>query len=173
MSNLSLPPRFREPSVLRFAEVIKAAAKNYPQAIIVNPLPLAKETYRCRFRDALKAIMEYDVCPELLAYAKIVWGDVRIEEFQDDSLIIGPNHVLRRRDKVNRIGTVLDGVVNVSTLAEEVTPTEKIILAAVVLLEAGFLSDVTFNATEDKIKQYLPSDCPLTIMEKNGRTTLF
>lgn len=171
-----LPPRFRPEAVERYRSVISSIAESWPTPIIVDPAPLAKETFRSRLRDAVKAVYLKNIAPDLFPKVNEFYHDYRIEEHNSTMLIIGPSETLKSRNRLTNVanaGSVLDGSLTLSPDAEELSPSAKVILAIATLLDANFIMAATVNASEHFIHSHLPTGHTYTILEKNGKTTIF
>lgn len=174
MNETELPERFRTPSVQRFSDIILELERSWPNPIMVNPAPLSAETFKARFRDAIKAIKHHRICPHLKSVVDKFEPSPRVEEKAGGRIRIGrPDIMKHTKTAMTSAGSVLDATVTTDD-GPIASPSSQILHAIVVLLQARVLSSATISlTTEEFIRSHLPLGAPIELVERNGTFTLF
>ena len=90
-----IPVRFNASAVARYETIIRQLCHSWPQPILVNPAPLSVETFRCRFRDAMRGVAEFGQgSQELQSLLQALQEPVVLSEFSG-MLRIGPKSASR------------------------------------------------------------------------------
>lgn len=163
-----IPSRFGEKAVARYAEMIQKMCDSWPEPIVVDTGLFSKETYRCRFRDAVRGVMFYGVgSSELYDTLKDKYEDIRIEEW-GANLLIGAGKVLKSRSKAApQRGAMLSGIATLTDGASlAVGPSSELIRAILLLKDYGIIESVTVTGvTEEFIWTCIPHDSEVQILE--------
>jgi hypothetical protein len=174
MKEADLPERFRTPSVARFADIILELDRSWPNPIMVNPAPLSAETFKARFRDAIKAIKLHKICPHLKSIVDKFEPSPRLEEKVGGQIRIGrPDIMKNTKGGVAMAGAVLDATV-IADDGPITSPSSQILHAIITLIQARVLSSATLTlTTEEFIRSHLPVEAMIEVVEKDGTFTLF
>ena len=170
--------RFTRQSCSRFTSVILQLAEGWPQVIKVNTQGMSVETYRSRFRDAVRGIIIHNIFadePQIKSACEKIWSTLRIEEQPDGTLLIGDRGLLssRRNRDVPAVGLVLDAT---AVLTSDITsPSSQVLNALVTLLTHSVLDSCTLtNTSEEFIQAHIPPNSPVELIENApGKYTLF
>lgn len=172
---MSIPSRHSEKAVERYEPFIKAVSQNYPNPIVIDPDPLSSDTFACRFRDAVAGIMRYKVRPDLYDEVSVWAGDYTVAVVKgSNQLAIGKTANVKAAMKPDApVGRVLDA--SIAPMGTVETPSDSIINAILVLMEANILEHCTLrNADEESLRARL-AKCtkPIEIVSQEGLITLF
>lgn len=178
MDGGKIPYRFSTKSVNRFIPIIENLLASWPQPIRVNSGELGHETYRGRFRDAIKAILLYGASyPKLAERLEAIGGLSAITVVDSNGfLTIGPRTILRTRaQKVLSPGEVVAGLV---TIGDSVVPKGKevdVLRACILLLESGILTNIELTGvTEELAWSCIDDSSPVEVMSTEpNKITLY
>jgi len=154
---------------------MEMVAKAWPNPVSINPAPLAIETFRSRFRDAVRGVMVYSVGG--LAMRNVVapwWKDYTIKESKG-LLLVGPKTVLRQTRKgASEVGLLVSGIATLEGDTVD-SPDKDVIRAIGLLVTYGILSDARLTGvTEEFIYDCLGSDYSGGVVENaDGTLTIF
>ncbi len=97
MKPLSLPYRFREETVRRYAEAISRIVQVYPMVSVF--CPLNAETFSCRLRDSMKSLAthQWGFFPNLEGFLR-AYPDISVA-IREDSVIAGGKQEVRQWQK--------------------------------------------------------------------------
>lgn len=173
----TIPRRFNEDAVARYADTMRHLCACWPTPITVNPHPLSKETFRSRFRDAMKGVVHYEQGdPELRGALMKLNDEVTVSE-AGTMLVIGPTTALRKRStKPVKAGQLVSGI---ATLADNesavIGPDSAIIKALATLLAAGILADARISGvSEEFIYACFPEDYEGGVVQnQDGTFTIY
>jgi hypothetical protein len=98
MSNTNLPHRFREASFRRYEHAIDTVVTLWPKVIVINPAPLALETYAARFRDSCRSLLDnqWETCIDMSRFFIIADDIVVSLTANPGSVTIGPEDRLAK-----------------------------------------------------------------------------
>lgn len=172
-----LPHRFRAEAVSRYETTIRSLCASWPNPILVDPAPLSVETFRCRFRDAVRAVTEFNQGdPELARLVGLLSEPIVVAEVHG-KLRIGPKSLMGKRlQEKPQAGLLISGV---ATLADESAPIEspdKAVIQAIALLtQHGILGGARISGvTEEFIIKCFPEDYEGgTVENADGTFTIY
>lgn len=162
----TLPAQFSPISIQRFVPLFDQVKSAHPNVIKVSYEPLAFDTFTCRFRDAAKGVVVYGQCPELLSQVQPWYHDFTVARDPQDPkkvLIGGAKEVRDFKKQKKTIGTVVDAQL---TLGEVESPSEKVLVAILTLLNFHIISDATLKgANEEMVALLISKHCPDRVLE--------
>jgi hypothetical protein len=175
-----IPRRFNAEAVARYTRIMLQVCSSWPSPVLVDPSPLSKETFRSRFRDAVKGVVVFGQGPESLRIELLpIHNDLSVSE-QDGKLVIGPRALLKARQTraTNELqaGILLSGT---ASQADEQSayegPDSAVIKAIAVLIQYGFLSSAKLcGVSAEFIESHLEEDYEGGVIEnEDGSLTLY
>lgn len=180
---MSIPVRFSDESVTRYAPTITAMLDSWPQPIRVACQDLSPETVRGRFRDAMQGVMRYGFGPpNLKERLTLIGGPSAVMVVQQDhELVIGSKEVLRKAARAASNLSVSSKTTIVSALAQigdskvATGQESKIVGAIITLIEAGILTSIELSGvTEDFVWSCIGEDSEVQVTtQTNGSVLLF
>lgn len=169
-----IPPRFATQSVRRFVKFFEVVDANWPKTVLIDPKPLGVETFACRFRDAVRGVMEYNTLPAC-KHLVVKWHhDFTVGHVPGTTqLCIGAKDEVRARLRtVKAVGSVvsasigeLDVVSNASVAILEAIVT----LLGYNLLDHAVIRDTPLKLIESTLHL---SPRPIEVIEQDGVVTL-
>jgi hypothetical protein len=170
----TLPSRFRPEAVTRYRPFFKEVARNYPNVVIIDPAPIACDTFSCRFRDAVRAVLEYGSGEDMRETVEVFARNYSVASVRGTAqLVIGSKESIKAFNKIdNSIGSVVDANLAVMDVVE--SPSEAVIKALFTLIQAGVLEHATLTgATMEQVQRLSPATGrPVEIMDHEGTITL-
>lgn len=175
-----IPRRFNIEAVSRYAHVMEMVCEAWPSPVLVDPKPLSIETFRQRFRDAVKGAVVYSQAPESCR-EKLgkIHSEISLTE-EKGKLVIGPRELLRSRIKApsgpSKPGLLVSGIATLAGNGEPfASPDKAVIEALCTLLSYGFLSDARLSGVDAVfVETHLPADYEGGVMENaDGSLTLY
>jgi len=171
---MSIPSRHTARAIERYAPYFDLVSANHPNVVVIDPFPLTCDTFCCRFRDAVAGVMRFGERPDLRSQLDAWAGDYSVANVKGTShLVIGSKENVRKFGKADKpVGTIVDA--NIAPIDTVESPSDAIIHALVVLIQAGILEHATLNgATEQQVLKLIPtSGRPVEVMNHNGTLTL-
>ena len=172
-----IPTRHNRAAIDRYFPIMQKVNETWPKALMVNPSPLAPETFACRFRDAVRGIIEYTQGDAVHMHTVINWfANYSVVVHKGTCLIGDPTEikkVLKHQTSAITYGTVISGEVVTSETTLD-NPDDKVLAAIVLLLELNFLQHaILTNVTEAQITRHFTGIRPLEVVVQNNTLTIF
>ena len=159
--NAAIPVRFNSNAVARYETIMRQLCASWPQPILVNPAPLGIETFRCRFRDAMRGVLEYNQgSEELLGLLRKLSEPVVLSE-SHGSLKIGPRSALKLKPQnAPQAGAIISGIATLADNTAAVVGPDRAVIQAIALLTShGILAGARVEGvTEEFIWASFPED---------------
>lgn len=152
----NLPPQHQAKAVLRYAPHMVSVIENFPGVTVIDPSPLAPVTFSCRFRDAIRGLVEFDQVPVELGFnpgaMALIWPKLKVAVI-NGLIVAGPQNALAeyrqstaKTDDANRIGRVVNATI---MPVEPVTkPTADVINAICTLIHHGLLESAVIRGAD-------------------------
>lgn len=170
----TIPSRHTEKAIQRYEPYFHIVAKNHPNVVVINPEPLTCDTFSCRFRDAVAGVMRFGQREDLRSLVEGFASDYAVANVKGTgNLVIGSKEAVRKYGRADKpVGSVVDA--NISQMDTVDSPSDSIIRAIVVLIQAGILEHATLTgSTIDQVQKLIPTTGrPIEIMDHNGTLTL-
>lgn len=171
---MPIPHRHGPKAIARYKAFMDAVTANYPRPLVVDPSPLACETFAARFRDAVRGVSEFGQAPELYNAVTNWCTDYVVASLPGTgNLLIGPPEAIKEMlTKPRAVGSVIDAAI--PTLETVTSPSERILSAIIVLMDAGLLEHATLTGvTEETIAPHLVGlSRPIEMLVDGSRITL-
>lgn len=167
-----IPSRFKESAFKRYEPYIDVVMRNFPSVVRLNPEPLSPETFSCRFRDAVKAVLKYNYSTYLdLNKLRQIQPDM-IVSMQETEIVIGDKDTIKQNKEPTPIGTLIHA--DAQPALEEVdSPGEKVLHAFCLLLSYQYLEQVTVKNVDNTTLNLIAQSYDVELIENdNGTTTL-
>lgn len=169
MSNI--PSRHRSAAVIRYLPTIQQLIANYPSIIVVDPAPYSPETFRARFRDAVRGVVEFDQGLEFFDTSKLD----RLREIQstgysvverEGQLHIGGREELKSLSAPEPVGTTVAAGL---ALPDQVDPADDEELDALVFLSSRGYFYPVFPLSLRSALEPIAEKHDMTVMEKSNQ----
>lgn len=173
---MAIPNRFSTQAVARYARFLELVSDNYPEVVIIDPAPLSSETFACRFRDAVKGVVQWGSGPEFKQQVEQWSGDFMVASLPGTKLLVIGSKRKVREKVVNPNNGAVGAVVDASLAPMDVleSPSDEVVRAVVTLLGYGYLGHATLKGVSlDRVNANLGHAIrPIEVMEQNGIITL-
>lgn len=170
----AIPTRHSPKAVDRYAPFIESVCANYPRPIVIDPSPLSPDTFACRFRDAVAGILRYGSAPYLYEAVQLWASDYIVASIKGtNQLAIGKTSHVKEAIKVeNGVGRIVDA--NIAPIQTVDSPSERILNAILILMEAHILEHATLTGVDEKaVHAMLPKfSRQIEVINSNGTITL-
>ena len=157
----TVPRRFNEMAVARYETIIRQMCDSWPQPIMVDPTPLSVETFRGRFRDAMRGVLEFNQGDdELLGMLRKLSEPVVLTEI-NGMLRIAPKSLSRARpENALQAGLLVSGIATLADNTQELVGPDKAVIQAIALLSSkGILAGARITGvSEEFIWSCFPED---------------
>lgn len=173
----TLPQRFRPEAVTRYWPHIQAMINSWPTPIKLNPAPLSIDTFTCRLRDAITAIMVHNQGTDNMRWQlKDIAHNCMVKQTPDGAVIFGNKHRIKAMFKSServQAGSVIDAKVALADKPVQ-SPSQIVLTSIFVLLEHSIIEHVTIDGVEENVLKHYISQCnrPLELVQstKTGFT---
>lgn len=147
--------------------------QSWPTVVMVDPAPLSPETFRSRFRDAVKGVTKYGLRQDLMSGWMF---DYSVVEEKGGYLLVGPKELVRYRkeERPEQVGQIVSGVAEAASEVFE-GPDVEIVRAIATLMAAGFLGSCKVSGvTEEFIYSCFPEGYEGGVQDNgDGTLTIF
>jgi hypothetical protein len=164
-------PYFSEKAFRRYEDTIELVVKNFPNAVTINPEPLAAITFSCRFRDAMRGFLQ-NKYHSRIDYDKFsaIHPEI-VTALRDKFVVIGKKSSIDSDVKPVSVGTVLRAEVLLASETIE-SPDEEVIKALCLLASKQVLQSITLSGVTLAQVQAIAAFYDVEVMEHNQKVII-